>query len=145
MSEQTMIYVGVRRGQRIKRVYVYVPVVNGVVGVVGGEGAMAFRRPFRLGHVGRTCRVKKDEDGIAFLEWTGVYPDKEKVQEWQAEHHAVIAALEMETKRNKEAARDFLKDALEPARLAYGHMDARQRRAFLGWLIEYVTEGRHGR
>ena len=135
-----VVYIGVRRGENVKRLHVYARIRNGKA--VDDATSIAIKRKWPGSYVGRMFSMLDMGDSVRRMETLGEYHDKEQVKEWEARHRAALTSVEAESKAKREEARSLLRDSLAPVRRAYNRAGATQRRSMLAWLLWYITNER---
>lgn len=93
------------------------------------------------------ARIERGEDGEmesvygTGREIDGYYGDEALVMEWQAKHDAATNRMATIREINKLKKRNLVQEQLEALHQIYLTTPTRQRSAFLGAVIEFITRG----
>lgn len=130
----TLVYTGVRRGDKVKRVFGYRVVLE--------DGSLAedtryFKKSLYPGTCGTMIHLIADGDSywIKAADYAGRWEDKAQCVAWQVEHDEVMADLD----DKKDAMRDSVIEALKPVARAYRNANRAGRAVLLAKVIRYLT------
>lgn len=141
---QKLVYVGVRPGNKTKRVYGYVKVSDDDLKsgnpVVNAAQAMYWKKSLYPGTAGTVIEIVMEEgaDGVSIwkaVNYVGRWPNREQCVAWQAEHDETVADLDSK----KDAMHDSIIETLAPVAKAYRHSNRAGRAVLLAKVIRYLT------